>query len=488
MAMGDYLDSFADQNQNSFERDDLSDCLDKIKGTSLIDVTSSTNMRTTFAAVVPPMPHGHSAPILRNPNPVELSGVLNSFAFDWAVRLKLSGLHLLWAVLEDLPLPLKNSRQLTYLTDIVSNLNLSLPFCSIEKMQLQPYLSSKGFQYAATIHERVRRRICLETIIGALFQLHFDDMRWILLNCDLPQNKISAQYKGSSLNVKGFWRVDKDKDPELRQTVLTLVAFHDLEEKIHECSGDRDKGIEAFLYQNDGKGWMLPETLRLADYDLGHDDRAKENQPVASRFGPRFYDWQLAQSPEESWRECHLHARNLLGQNGYLNLLGEVLRDTAAGGWSDALKFACDMTEKQSLVRLFSIALGFLPPEVWETHFEEIRTIALDRKITFEPADRIQVIVGALKKMAKESRSEGIAVAKGILGETDFIIALEKLLASVPCRADHPWHEIIRQKVGESVYQKITADLEMETPNQVAEAQANYSAGKKKMTQRGLFD
>ena len=72
---------------------------------------------------------------------------------------------------------------------------------------------------------------------------------------------------------------------------------------------------------NDGEGWLLPETLCLSDYGLGHDDRAKEPQPVASRLGPRFFDWQLAQSPEESWRECHLHARNLLGEKGYRDLL-----------------------------------------------------------------------------------------------------------------------------------------------------------------------
>ena len=69
---------------------------------------------------------------------------------------------------------------------------------------------------------------------------------------------------------------------------------------------------------------MLPETLRLADYGLGHDERAKEHQPVRECFGPRFYDWQLAQSPEESWRECHLHARNLLGAEGYQALLDEI--------------------------------------------------------------------------------------------------------------------------------------------------------------------
>lgn len=70
---------------------------------------------------------------------------------------------------------------------------------------------------------------------------------------------------------------------------------------------------------------MIPETLRLADYGLGHEERAQHPQPVAGRLGPRFYDWQLAQSPEESWRECHLHARNLLGADGYRRLLDETV-------------------------------------------------------------------------------------------------------------------------------------------------------------------
>jgi len=70
-------------------------------------------------------------------------------------------------------------------------------------------------------------------------------------------------------------------------------------------------GLEAFLEQNDGEGWMLPENLRLADYGLGRDDRAREPQPVASRLGPRFYPWQLEGSVEESWEECRRHAANL---------------------------------------------------------------------------------------------------------------------------------------------------------------------------------
>lgn len=67
---------------------------------------------------------------------------------------------------------------------------------------------------------------------------------------------------------------------------------------------------------------MLPETLRLADYGLGHDARAKEPQPFASRLGDRFLPWQLEGTPEESWEECERHAENLkrlLGEKVIIN-------------------------------------------------------------------------------------------------------------------------------------------------------------------------
>lgn len=158
-----------------------------------------------------------------------------------------------------------------------------------------------------------------DALVSKWYGIMFPDLHESLSDCDWELGKTSDAF-----NPKGFWRVDKEKDPELRHTVLTLIAFHDLEEKIRACGGDRDKGIEAFLNQNNGEGWMLPETLRLADYGLGHDERAKEHQPVAGRLGPRFYDWQLAQSAEESWKECHLHARNLLGENRYRQLLADI--------------------------------------------------------------------------------------------------------------------------------------------------------------------
>jgi hypothetical protein len=197
-----------------------------------------------------------------------------------------------------------------------------------------------------TQHERLRLRCKCDAIAATVFGLQSSELRWILRGCDHPTGAEENDASTSSIDPKGFWRIDKDKDPELRHTVLTLVAFHDLEEKIRACGGDREKGIEAFLNKNGGEGWMLPETLRLADYDLGHDDRAKHPQPVASRLGPRFYDWQLAQTPEESWRECHLHARNLLGEAGYKKLLADIDMEKRGMKPETKIKSALSQTKK----------------------------------------------------------------------------------------------------------------------------------------------
>ena len=84
--------------------------------------------------------------------------------------------------------------------------------------------------------------------------------------------KLSEDHK-KRFDPKGFWRVDKDKHPEHRLTVLSYVAFCDLQDKIKECGGDREKGIEAFCNQNDGQGWMLPvkASVRRAE-DLAEGD------------------------------------------------------------------------------------------------------------------------------------------------------------------------------------------------------------------------
>lgn len=453
-------------------------------------ISSSTNSRTTIATYLGANPAGDSVFFFlpkdhSTTTAILLSGIFSSIVFDVVIRQRLGGLNMSEFVMIEAPLPKQFSA--------IAKATLSL----ITKLSIGTYLFSREWiisnqpnakvslrkLWAVSPTRRIEQLVSFEALSAYWYGISYQDLRQILTNCDFPTG---TDY--SDCNPKGFWRVNKDKDPELRHTVLSLVAFHDLEEKIRECGGNCDKGVEAFLNQNDGEGWMLPETLRLADYGLGHDERAKQHQPVASRLGPRFYDWQLAQSPEESWRECHLHARNLLGQNGYFTLLGEVLSETLPADWEKPLSFACDLDQKQSLVSVFSSALRHLIPEVWKDRFEKAQSIASRRSFAFDSPDRIQTILGALKRIPDERRSQGISAAKQILGEHDFLTTLEHLLASVPRRSDHPWHIIIRQQVDAAVYQKITASLEMEKQNQVKEAPVDYSIENKKPTQIGLFD
>ena len=290
------------------------------------DISRDTDIRSFMGALLPPFPSGHSAPVFRaadqsktiNPRVLAL---LNSFVFDWQVRQRGGAAHLIWSMLSEMALPNAQGTG-DSLDSFVARLNPWVyPSASSTPIGLTPQSD-----WAIAESERARIRAVTDAIAASLYGLSASDLAHILRGVDLPAADIGRA--NSSLDPCGFWRVDRNKDPELRHTVLTLIAFHDLESKIGAAGRDRENGIRAFLTQNHGEGWMIPETLRLADYGLGHDDRARQPQPVACRLGPRFYDWQLAQTMTESRDECHLHARNLLGSRNYAKLLTDLNMDS----------------------------------------------------------------------------------------------------------------------------------------------------------------
>jgi len=300
----------------------------------VMNITSATNERTAKVAFLPPFPCGDTVYTLQRDGRTDLvelfalAAVLNSFAADYQLRFRLNGLHLSEFVIGDIFLPRVVADSVTrHIAGWVAALNLHVDVFAPARLSLWKALElaeTVPFTFAATMHERLRLNCLLDALVAQLFDLNQHELQWILRDCDFPASVIKNVAFSGTLNPKGFWRVDKDRHPEHRHTILSLIAFHDLQATIAECGGDVERGIEAFCRQNDGEGWMLPETLRLADYGLGQDARAREHQPVREYFGPRFYDWQLAQTPDESWRECHLHARNLLGPEGYQALLDEL--------------------------------------------------------------------------------------------------------------------------------------------------------------------
>ncbi|WP_448604376.1 Eco57I restriction-modification methylase domain-containing protein [Thermoleptolyngbya sp.] len=279
------------------------------------EVARSTDERSLIGSVLPSIPCGHKVPILeleanKTLDILSLAAVVNSFIFDGLLRNRLGATSISVFLLQEAPIPAlhKFSEKIPVL---VARLNLLHPRFAQDWLSLTEINSGACTRvwrslWAITPYERLRLRCILDAVVAELYGLDLQDFAWILRDCDHPARQVCDSAFARTLEPKGFWRVDKEKDPELRHTVLSLVAFHQLQQI----------GLDAFLNLNDGEGWMLPDTLRLADYGLGHDDRAKEPQPVAARLGDRFLPWQLAGTPAESWEECERHAetlRRLLG-------------------------------------------------------------------------------------------------------------------------------------------------------------------------------
>ena len=286
------------------------------------DIARTTDKRSFVSALVPGWyPCGNKTPLLGLPHgdigrKLALSAVVTSLAFDWSVRQRMSGATLNWHIVESLPLPLSGSA-LHELSHWYSRIALTGIQFAPDWLRLSADGVSRPNLHSPTPAERLRVALMVDAAMAAIMGLSEFHLRYALSACDYPTDHTGSR------PPKGFWRVDKGQRPELRHTVLTLIAFHDLQAHI-ASAGDQHAGIEAFLTQNAADGWQLPETLRLADYDLGHDDRAQHPQPIAGRLGPRFYDWQLTQPADEAQHENQLHARNLLGALEHARLMRQI--------------------------------------------------------------------------------------------------------------------------------------------------------------------
>lgn len=70
-----------------------------------LDVTSTTNERTVRASALPKVPVGHTLPLIGAEDRALIVALLNSFALDYVARQKVSGLHLTYGYLMQLPMP-----------------------------------------------------------------------------------------------------------------------------------------------------------------------------------------------------------------------------------------------------------------------------------------------------------------------------------------------------------------------------------------------
>lgn len=299
---------------------DIIDSVKIRKGPKLgvVRISSATNQRTIKTSLIPQFPCGDSCYTIQcNPNAIDrlliIQSVLNSFTYDYLIRIRMVGLQVSEFMLKESAFPRPKDMH-DDVKDILSISAARLNFLSwtfaLEMLEYERR-TSIGFTpalKAITYFERLRLKAIIDAIIASIYNITFKEFEVLL-----DQNRDDP---------KGFWRVDKDKPLELRQTTLTLAAFRDLKEM----------GLEAFLSIEDpdglpGCGWQLPEELTVdvnRDGIIEFDTAAGKTEKVRERLGPRFYPWQLEQSPEESWEECHIHARNILGKEKYERLIEQL--------------------------------------------------------------------------------------------------------------------------------------------------------------------
>ena len=277
-------------------------------------IGSATNERTAIASVVCGLPTGDTAATFYLPDAQQcmvLAAIINSVVFDFVTRSRVTGLHLDYHVWAQNPLPKLDPDNMIAKAIVDVAQRLSSGQSLVHPPESSPRRRRHAPRAVATA-ERIRLTATLDALVSVLLGLCQDDLRRISQDCD--HDAPSAR---SGLDPKGFWRTDRELMPEQRRTVLAQIALSDIENAIRLSTETKADAVARFLAQNNGTGWLLPETLRLGDYGLGQ--RKRTDRPtgrpllVAASLGPLFHDWQLVQSAADTKLEFDIHAHPIHG-------------------------------------------------------------------------------------------------------------------------------------------------------------------------------
>ena len=155
------------------------------------DITASTNVRTMIAAVVPQVGCGHTLPVLI-PAKCDFDGEsaacllanLNSFCFDYVARQKVQATHLMWYIVEQLPViaPADYDRPFgaTIARDLVRDHVLRLTYTAHDMVPFARDLGYDGEPFIWDEEERRHLRARLDALYFHLYGLSRDDAEYVL--------------------------------------------------------------------------------------------------------------------------------------------------------------------------------------------------------------------------------------------------------------------------------------------------------------------
>ena len=238
----------------------LASPLERQLKTGYLAVGSATNVRTMLASALFMVPCGNSVPVFGTEKgmvgTLALISCLNSFVFDYALRMRMTGNNVNYFLLQECPLPhIELITSVHEILALAAAINLNHVRYAAQWLELSEMNSKKGTAkseeksegksekksderyhlFATSKLERLHIRSMLDALIADAFKLTYDEYAWILRGCDRqasPDKKAAA-----AAHAKGFWRDGKSVQPSMRLPVLALEAYRTL----------LDEGRESFM-------------------------------------------------------------------------------------------------------------------------------------------------------------------------------------------------------------------------------------------------
>ncbi|GAP13247.1 type I restriction-modification system methyltransferase subunit [Longilinea arvoryzae] len=242
------------------------------------DVTNATNERTVIFSIIPKSGVGHTLPLMftnyTNKLPC-LLGCLNSIILDYTARQKVSGMHLTFTYLRQLPvLPPEIFTPADL--DFIAPRVLELVYTAYD---LKPFAEDMGYYSEPFSWDEDRRALLraeLDAYYARLYGLTRDELRYILD----PQDVYGPDFPGET------FRVLKDKEMRLygeyRTRRLVLEAWDRLEGvapapvsvpvEVSTSPKTESKAVQVKPVVEQAKEKSMPEP-------------APESQPMLSNFG-----------------------------------------------------------------------------------------------------------------------------------------------------------------------------------------------------------
>ncbi|MDZ4834412.1 MAG: DNA methyltransferase [Candidatus Melainabacteria bacterium] len=206
--------------------------------------------------------HGSPRPELTmNELQLALTACLNSFVFDFVIRRKMAGNNLNYFVIEECPLPKLTGTNLPLfrqLAKIVVQLNF-------RHLRFSRELNQLGYtSHPSTTVDSAQFRILrsyIDVLVAYLYGLDHQDLALILSDTLIGSEE---------LNVKSFFRVDRNLDSEERLPALVLKHAAELEqngiESMVQCI-DALISLEQMGFERDAnsRGQMIVHAKNLSD-------------------------------------------------------------------------------------------------------------------------------------------------------------------------------------------------------------------------------